>query len=164
MASKREIFEAVSAAALELCEKHQVANNVREGLQSIFDEHLAPKSSGASVNLDEVTRKDEDGNIVEIQCAVSGAWLPASLDYFYEDKTGKGPVGTDGVALRRLSRQAEQIRKQAAKTLAATEKAIMADVLDGVMTPEEGKAKLEEAKAVKPDYSSVSADIEEDEE
>jgi len=154
MATKQEIFDTVSNEVTALCEKHQVSKKVTEGLAAIIETNLKPKAGGASVNIDEVTKKDEQGNITEIMCSVSGVFLPATADFFYEDKAGKGING-----LKRLSRQAESIRKQHIKTLATTEKAIMFDVLDGVMTPEAGKAKLEKAKAIKPDFSDVTAEL-----
>jgi len=159
MASKKEIFETVTNEVTALCDEHKVANKFREALMNVLTDNLAPKAAGASINIDEVTKKNADGKIAEIQCSVSGKFLPATKEFFYEDKAGKGIVGLDGSHLKRLSRQAESIRKQYIKTLAATEKAIMADVLDGVMTPEEGKAKLEKAKAIKPDYSKVTAEL-----
>ena len=156
MATKLEIFETVTALATALCDEHKVPTKFREGLMNVLSENLAPKSSGATVNVDEVTKKDESGKVTEILCSVSGKWLPATKEFFYEDKAGKGIADT---GLKRLSRQAESIRKQYIKTLTATEKAIMADVLDGKMTPEQGKAKLEKAKATKPDYSGVTAEL-----
>ena len=73
------------------------------------------------------------------------------LKHFYEEKSeGKGING-----LRRLSRQAEGIRKVHAKQISTSEKAIMSDVLDGSMSPEDGKLEIEALKEEKPDYSSV---------
>lgn len=155
MASKKEIYEAVTAEVTKVCKQFNVAPKACEALQGIFDAHLAPKAKGMSINLDEVTKKDANGKVTHILCSVSGKWLPATKEYFYEDKSGKGIEGADGSRLKRLSRQAESIRKQYLKQLQTTEKAIMADVLDGKLTPEQGKAKLEAAKAKKPDYSSV---------
>jgi len=154
MATKKEIFETVSKEVGAVCTKFNVPANVKAELESIIEANLAPKAGGATVNVDEVTKKDANGKVTQILCSVSGKWLPATKEFFYEDKVGKGIADT---GLKRLSRQAESIRKQYIKTLTATEKAIMADVLDGKMTPEQGKAKLEKAKATKPDYSSVTA-------
>lgn len=154
MATKKEIFETTTEAVTALCKQHNVNGKVIEGITAILTENLAPKAGGASVNIDEVTKKDENGNITEIMCSVSGKFLPATKDFFYEDKAGKGING-----LKRLSRQAESIRKSFIKTLAATEKAIMADVLDGKMTPEAGKARLAKAKEAKPDYSTISTEL-----
>lgn len=157
MATKQEIFDTVSNEVTELCVKYQVSKKVTEGLAAIMETNLKPKAGGASVNIEEVT-VSVDGKITEIQCSVSGVFLPATKAFFYEDKAGKGING-----LKRLSRQAESVRKTYIKTLAATEKAIMADVLDKQLTPELGKAKLDKAKAIKPDYSKVTAELPKDE-
>ena len=151
MATKAEIFKAVTEEVASLCEGYGVPKKFVEKLNAVLETNLKPKSGGMSVNIDEVTKKDENGNITHIQCSVSGAWLPATKEYFYEDKASKGING-----LKRISRKAEAIRKQHIKKLTATERAIMADVLDGTISPEEGKEKLEAAKAEKPDYSSVT--------
>ena len=151
MASKKEIFETVQAQVAELTAKYKTPKEFSEALNGIIVDSLAPKSGGASVNIDEVTKKDADGNITHILCSVSGKFLPATKEYFYEDKAGKGING-----LKRLSRQAEAIRKQFTKVINTSEKAVMADVLDGEMTVDEGKAKLQELKAQKPDYSGVT--------
>lgn len=157
MATKKEIFESTTSEVQTLCEQSGTPKKFNVALMEILANHLEPKAGGASVNIEDVTKTDADGNITEIQCSVSGVFLPATVEYFYEDKAGKGING-----LKRLSRQAESVRKQYIKTLAATEKAIMADVLDGAMTPEEGKAKLVDAKAIKPDYSTVAVKVAEE--
>lgn len=156
MATKKEIFETVTNEATALCNEHKVPTKFREALMNALSVNLAPKAGGATVNVDEVTKKDESGKVTEILCSVSGKWLPATKEFFYEDKAGKGIADT---GLKRLSRQAESIRKSHIKTLSATEKAIMSDVLDGKMTPEQGKTRLEKAKSVNPDYSGVTAKL-----
>ena len=151
MASKKEIF----ASAMEICAKHKVSKEFTAELTTL----LEPKSGGSSVDLSTVTKVDDKGQVTEIQCSLSGVWLPATSEFFYEDKSGKGIKGLDGSMLKRVSKQGEAIRKQHTKALAATEKAIMTDVLDGNLKPEEGKAKLEKAKAIKPDYSKVTRNL-----
>jgi len=151
MATKKEIFEGTVSAVIALCDEHKVANKFRAALSAILEDNLAPKAGGATVNIDEVTKKDADGNITHILCSVSSKFLPATEEFFYAEKNGKGING-----LKRVSKQGESIKKAHNKQLAATEKAIMTDVLDGVMTPEQGKAKLEKAKLEKPDFSSVT--------
>lgn len=143
MASKTEVLAAVLAA----CEAFGAKPKLVEELTAI----LKPKTAGASVNLDEVTRKDENGNVTHIMCSVSGVFLPATKDFFYEDKDGKGING-----LKRLSRQAEGIRKVHLRTVQVSEKAIVSDILDGVITNEDGKAKIEALRNSKPDFSSVT--------
>lgn len=149
MASKKEIF----ASAIEICTKHKVAAAFIADLTVL----LEPKAGGSSVDLSTVTKVNKDGQVTMIECSVAGVYLPATSEFFYDDKSGKGIKGTDGSMLKRVSKQGEAVRKQNSKILAATEKAIMTDVLDGNLKPEEGKAKLEAAKAIKPDYSSVTA-------
>lgn len=151
MASKKELFESVVAAVSNFCANNNVKGDVKDGLIAIINDTLAPKAGGVSVDLESVVKRDIDGNITHILCSVSNKFLPATADFFYEDKEGKGING-----LKRLSRQAEGVRKRFIKELAATERAIMQDVLGGVMSPEAGKAKLDEARAAKPDYAVVS--------
>ncbi len=151
MATKKEIFETVSKEVQELAEKFGTKEPYNEELFSILTTHLAPKTAGMSVNLDEVTEKDADGNVSGIQCSLSKMWLPATSRYFYEEKTeGKGING-----LKRLSRQAEAVRKQFLKARSATETAILTEVLSEDMTPEEAKKAIEEVRATAPDYSVV---------
>lgn len=147
MASKKEIF----ASAIEICNTHKVP----AAFVAALTELLEPKSGGASVDLSTVTKMVGD-KVTEIMCSLSGVWLPATSEFFYDDKSGKGIIGTDGATLKRVSKQGETIRKQYTKSLAASEKGIMTDVLNGDIKPEEGKAKLEKIKAVKPDYSKVT--------
>lgn len=149
MATKKEIHATVTNEVAVLCTAEGVEESTVEKLMAILDSNLAPKPGGATVKLEDVYNEEDD----TILCSVSGVWLPATEEYFYAEKVeGKGIKG-----LKRLSRQAESIRKTAIKVLNATEKAIMADVLAGEMTPEDGKEALEAAKAIKPDFSSVEA-------
>ena len=151
MATKAEIFETTTKAVEALCAQHRTPAAFNEAVKAVLTANLAQKTAGMSVNLDEVTKKGQDGKVTEILCSVSNKWLPATKEYFYEEKAeGKGING-----LKRLSRQAESIRKQHTKTVTVSEKAIMADVLSGDMTPEAAKGKIEALKASKPDYSSV---------
>jgi len=140
MATKKEIF----TAAMELCE----ANGASEELVNGLTDLLAPKTAGAKVKVEDVFNEETN----ELLCSVSNVWLPATAEYFYEDKSGKGING-----LRRLSRQAESIRKAHAKTIRASEAAIMDDVLNEVITNEDAKEKIAALKESKPDFSSVTA-------
>lgn len=143
MATKQEILDTVIAT----CEQFNASNKLKDALTEI----LKPKSAGMAVNLDEVTKKNDKGEITHIQCSVSGVFLPATADFFYEDKAGKGING-----LKRLSRQAEGIRKTHLRTVAASEKAIVQDILDGNVDNVKGKAMIEKLRASKPDFSTVS--------
>lgn len=148
MASKKDTHALVLAAVTALCALEKVGEDFTTKVTDVLNNTLAPKSGGATVNISEVYNEEDD----TILCSVSGVWLPATEVYFYAEKAeGKGIKG-----LKRVSKQGESVRKSATKVLAATEKAIMTDVLSGEMTPEDGQAKLLAAKAIKPDYSSVS--------
>lgn len=138
--TKKELF----ASAMELCEANDASKELVSGLTDL----LAPKTGGATVVVEDVYNKDE-GTLL---CSVSGVWLPATVEYFYEDKSGKSHFN----GLRRLSRQAESIRKTHTKTIKASETAIMNDVLDGEMSVEDGKAQVAALKDSKPDFSAVT--------
>lgn len=153
MAKKSEVLASVLAAVAVFGKENKLTKEQTEGLNNLLNDLLAPKSAGLSVNLDEITKKDANGKITHIMCSLSGKFLPATLDFFYEDKTGKGVGGT---GLKRLSRQAEAIRKQFTKQITASEHAIMADTVDKKITPEDARKKLEALRASKPDYSKVS--------
>ena len=149
MATKKEIHE----SALKICKD----NGLNEKVTGLFTELLAPKSAGNTVDLATVT-KVENGKVTQIQCQLSKVWLPATVAFFYEEKAeGKGIVGTDGKALRRLSRQAESISKQHIKTTNTSVNAITSDVLDGKLDAAKGKTMVAAIKAKKPDYSKVTA-------
>lgn len=143
-------------AALAVIMENKVKANVQDEINAKLAELLGPKSPGASINVEDVVKRDASGYITELMCAVSGKFLPATLDYFYEDKSGKSQfTDANGVALRRLSRQAEGIRKVFTKQISTSEKAILEDALSGAITQAEGQAKLAELRVATPDYSTV---------
>lgn len=152
---KSELVTTV-VAALAVILDGKVKPQIVDEVNAKVEELLGPKSPGAIVDTESVVKRDAEGKIVELQCAVSGVFLPATLDYFYEDKSGKSVfVDADGVALRRLSRQAEGIRKTFIKVNTASEKAVLEDALSGAITQEDGQARLVALRAAKPDYSTV---------
>lgn len=144
---KSEVFERV----LAICEAYNLPAKVVAQLKEL----LEPKNAGRSFNWDDIVRKDENGNVVEMQCSLSGVWLPADSLHFYASRDGKGVVGTDGVLLQKVSKQGENARKAYQKAYNASKNALMDDVLNGVISNEEAKAKLEELNASGPDYSVV---------
>lgn len=142
MATKQEIFN----QALELCETHKASKN----LVAALTELLEPKKGGASINVEDVfVAKAADGKAY-LQCSVSGKWMEATADNFYEDL---GNESNKFNGLKRLSRAAEAARKKASATKKATEKAVMDDLLAGNITAEEGKKLI--AEVAGPDYSTV---------
>lgn len=146
MATKKQIWEEVQ----NVCTEGKVSDKVINKLEKI----LAPGKGGQRVDVDAITRKDENGNVTHLQCRLSGVWLPANLEYFTKDTNSK-IIGTDGAQLYTISRQAQKIKKDTAKIYAASKEAITNDLLDGNITPDEAKAKLHELNT-EPDYSTVS--------
>jgi len=153
MAKKIDVLNSVLAAVAAFGKENKFTKEQAAGLAALLNDLLAPKSAGLSVNLDDVTKRDANGKITHIMCSLSGKFLPATAEFFYEDKHGKG-VGETG--LKRLSRQAEAIRKQHLKLVATSERAIMNDTIDKKISAEEARKKLEALKNSKPDYSKVT--------
>jgi len=120
----------------------------------ITDEFLKPKGAGVTRKpLEEVTKCDEDGKFTEVLCSVSGVWLPATTEYFYEDKTGSSKI---------LSADGESIAKRFKRVNLASQKSVTDDIMnvdmssaDAIEEIEELKKVLQELKEEKPDFSSV---------
>jgi len=141
MATKKELNEKV----LGLCKEHKAP----EALTKALDELTKPGKGGASVNVEDVyIPKAKDGKAY-ILCSVSGLWMEATKENFYEDVSENNKFG----GLKRLSRAAEGARKKAISAKNATEKAVMADILAGKIKPEEGKVEL--AKIKPADFSQI---------
>ena len=70
--TKKETFDTV----IGLCEAHKAPKALVEALTEI----LEPKGGGPVMDIDAVTKKDDQGNIVEIQCSLSGVFLPATSE------------------------------------------------------------------------------------
>lgn len=152
MATKAYTYKTVTADVKTFCQTQKIAKDTESALLDLLKKHLAPRPAGASINLDKVTKQDKDGNVTEIQCAVSKVFLPATEEYFYKGNTG---IEVNGVTLRRLSKQAERIRKSHAKWQQVTEAGILQDMLSGNIGNDEAAKAVEEVKNSKPDYSSV---------
>ena len=133
-------------AALEIFTTNGIDADVQAKLAELFE----PKAGGAKIDIEEVVTRDEDNNIVEMLCSLSGVSLPATADYFYADKSGDGVGGT---GLKRLSIQAEKARKDHAKMVKASKEAIKEDLYAGNIDVAE--AKDQEANLADVDYSSV---------
>lgn len=154
---KSELYAEVSGSVTKLLSANDVSEAIIAEVQKAIDASLKPGVFGArSVNIEDVVKRDSDGEITEILCNVSGVWLPASVEYFYEDLSGKSKIVVDGVALKRLSRQAEGVRKKFIAQQAKASQAITTKVLNGEISAEEGKRQLAELPE-KPDFSEVRA-------
>lgn len=156
--SKKETFEQVVTATNLLCDELGVKDKVRSGLMAIYETHLAPKAAGQAVDLDSVTEKDESGTIIKIKCQLSGVLLPATADFFYEEKSGKGILGLDGKNLRRLSKAAEKARKDHEKLLRTSDKALKEDLFAGKITAEDYQTTYKKLQEAGPDFSKVGAE------
>ena len=139
--SKIETFNKV----VEILDAHNANKNLREALISL----LEPKKGGSSVNVEDVfVAKAKDGKAY-LLCSVSGKWMEATAENFYEDAAENNKFG----GFKRLSRAAESARKQAISAKKATEKAVMTDLLAGVISKEQAQATLDTVAG--PDFSSV---------
>ena len=151
---KSELHKTVREEVVAVLTEGNVAKPVAEKVVAIIDNYLEPKKGGATVNIEEVVKRDSNGKITHILDSASGIFLPATIENFYEAKNG-GIKISEELSLKRQSRVAEKIRKEFEKTLKASKAAIMDDVLNGKLTPEAGKAKIASLEAQKPDYSPM---------
>jgi hypothetical protein len=142
MASKKDIL----AEVLEICEKHNASKNLIAELTLA----LEPKKGGASLNIDDVFVANAKDGKAYLLCSVSGLWMEATADNFYEDLVNEN---NKFGGLKRLSRAAEAARKKAIQVKKATEKSVMEDLLAGNITAEAGKEII--AAVAGPDYSSI---------
>ena len=140
-------------AAKEIFTNNEVSVTVVSAMAELFE----PQKGGARVDIEEVVTRDEDGNIVEMVCSLSGVSLPATADFFYADKSGDGVGGT---GLKRLSIQAEKARKEHTKAIKASKEAIKEDLYAGNI--DVATAKDLEANLAPVDYSNVSPVIAEE--
>jgi hypothetical protein len=143
--TKKEQFE----RAMQICDTHNVSNKVK----AEFTELLEPKKGGQAADIESIVKRDEAGNVVELQCQASMVWLPADLEYFTKD-IGSKIINEAGDTLYKISRQAQKIRSEAVKTFKASKDAIVFDVLEGVISSEDGKAMIGKLSQ-EPDYSGV---------
>ncbi len=147
MASKKEMFTQV----MDVLSNYELPSELVSALEGI----LKPKQGGGkTINLDEVVKRDEEGNIIAILDSISGLWLPATEEVFYLDKSGKG-IEVGDVHLKRVSKEGYGISSKHKKSIAASKEAIFNDVLEGVLTPEEGKQRVEELTSSEPDFSEM---------
>jgi hypothetical protein len=110
-------------------------------LTAALNELTAPRVGGSAVDVNEYTRFDEDGNVSEIFCSTFKEWLPVS-EFKPDEKSKNG--------YKRESTPAAQAWVNRNRIFKASEKAILNDVLDGVITGPEGKEAIEALKAAQP--------------
>jgi len=162
--NKTLLLTALIAAAGEVIKSPKQLEKLEEAFKPVIDDFKPTRTNSKRLNIEDFTRKDENGDIVEVLCSTSNVWLPATLEFFYADKSDRGAntiVLKDGTQIRRLSRQAEKISKLHAKQKRASIASIMSDMSELDVTDTEAvKSLQEELKAIqasKPDFSSVTA-------
>lgn len=135
----------LNSAVIAICTQHKAP----QALVSALDELTKPGKGGASVNVEDVfVPKAKDGKAY-LQCSVSGLWLEATTENFYEDTSDSNKFG----GVKRLSRAAEGARKKAINAKKATEKAVMQDLLAKKITAEQGNATI--SKVAGPDFTGI---------
>lgn len=156
--SKKEMYAEVSNLVSQILAGNGVDAGVCAEVQKAIDLVLKPGTFGAKTDVESVVKRDSEGNITELMCSVAKVFLPASTDYFYEDKTGKSQfIGIDGKPLKRLSKQAEKVRKQHTALIAKETNKINQAVYAGEIDVETAKEKIAELNELKPDFSEVCA-------
>ena len=117
-------------------------------------------------NFKNETKKIEEWLSNEYLSIHTGRARPAVLDRVQVESYGsRGPISnvasisTRDARTLHISPWDKGVVKDIEKAISASEKAIMSDVMDGNIKPEEGKAKLAKITAVKPDYSKVTATL-----
>jgi len=145
--TKKEMY----AQAMDILANAKVSDEV----VAQFKELLEPKRAGMTVDLDAITRRDEDGNLLEVQDRLSGLWFPATEEYFYKDTKSDRLVNAEGYSIYPVAKAADKLKKQAKKTYEASKQAILTDVLNEVISPLDGKEQLD-ALTVEPDYSELA--------
>ncbi len=138
---------------LDTLKKHNASQKLTDALSEL----LKPGKGGQRVNLEEITKVDESGAITELQCRLSGVWLPANELNFYPEADSK--IVANGIGLSRTSRQAKKIVNDFNAMKKATKNAIVADLLEGAID----KDKANELIANIPteaDYSTVTPTVE----
>jgi len=146
--TKKEMY----AQAMEILANAKVSDEV----VAQFKELLEPKRAGMTVDLEAISRRDENGNLVEVQDRLSGMWFPATEKYFYRDTKSDRLKNADGYPIYPVAKAADKLKKQAKKAYEASKQAILTDVLNEVISPLEGKEQLA-ALSPEPDYNELTA-------
>lgn len=147
MASKQDIFN----SAMAILAAHNVGES--KPLYVELKELLEPKKGGNGTDVSEYVTFDDMGKAIKIVCRFSGVEFEANAVNFYSDKNSKIECA-NGDVVSPHSREAIKIKNDFAKTIKASKDAITADVMNEVISPAEGKARIE-ALPTEPDYSVV---------
>ena len=139
--TKKEMF----AQAMDIADKYQLSDEVKAELRAL----LEPKKGGGKFDIDEVSCREADGTVTHILDSVLKVWVPIfdgeGEPNFYEKPDTE-------LGWSRFSRTAEKLRKDAEKKFKASKDAILQDLLQGAVTPEEAKVLMEEATEARKTY------------
>lgn len=126
--SKKEEQKAQIVAILA---KHKISAEAQAEILALFE----TKSGGTKVDPSEYTVFGDDGKTPAfILCPVTSLWFPAVTDHFYFNE--------DGALRTRVSKHGEKLKKELVKSVKASKDAILNDVINGEITPEEGKKRV----------------------
>lgn len=140
---------------LQACADHGAS----EELTKILDDLTRPKVGGSS-QVSDYTCFGEDGNPEYIFCTYHNKWEPLvddeGVQVFAADAKSKN-------GYRRSCIVGEKQWSDQAKIFRASEKAVITDVLDGKLTPEDGKAKIAELTETRQIHTPREDGVGEDE-
>jgi len=149
---KSELYSKIKKEIEKVLNYDEAAKNA---VLNIIDKYLKPKKGGLTIDLETIVKRDKNGNITHIKDILSGIFLPATIENFYEAKDGSGIEVKEGLRLKRLSRHSERIRKKHKQNIKKEVDKIMEEVLEGKITSEEAKLKIEKIRSQKIDYSEI---------
>ena len=101
---------------------------------------------GVATNVDEISVKDKDGNVVYIQDSISGLWFP--VENFA--KMSKGKLG-----YKRVHKAIDQARTKFNTSLTKEKNAVTQAWLNGEISEADAKRKIKELDAKKFDVDAV---------
>lgn len=155
--NKAEIFAAFKAEVEVVYGQAKIAKEAQASLNAIFSKYLEPKQSGfgKKVDLSEVTKRDANGKITEILCSISGKWLPATSEFFYNETKGTG-IGDTG--FRRGSKPGEATLKAFKRDQFKRQQELIAQAGASKITTEQLQKSLAALNSEKVDFSGVNKD------
>ena len=134
MATKKEIFD----SAIELCTAHEASEALIAGLTLL----LEPKKGGAHFDIEEISVKDESGELTHIFDSVIKLWVPI-FDEEGEPNFYDKPDTELGWS--RFTRVSEKLRKDAEKAFKASKDGVFSDLMAGDITQEEAQEIMNDA-------------------
>lgn len=155
--SKGELFAAIKSELDVAYQTGKVDKKAQELINGIVAKYMEPKASGFSktANLEEITKRDASGKITEILCSISGKWLPATSEFFYNETKGEGIGGT---GFRRGSKPGEATLKAFKRDIAKRQQELISKAAVGTIKNEDLQKELQKLASEKVDFSGVTKD------